>query len=57
MREIAKEANRSIKIACAFPVSPTATSKRGIDKTEWIRLEEDLSNANLDPRDYRPPDW
>ena len=57
VREIAKEANRSIKIACAFPVSPTPTSKRGIDRTEWIRLEEDLYNANLDSRDYRPPDW
>ena len=57
VREIAKEANRSIEIACAFPVSRTATSKRGIDKTEWIRVEEDLYNANLDPRDYRPPDW
>ena len=54
---IAKDAKRNIKIACAFPDGPTATSHRGIDRTEWIRLDEDLYNANLDPRDYRPSDW
>ena len=54
---IAKEANRRMEIACAFPDSPTATSRRGIDRTEWIRVDEGLYNANLDQRDYRPPDW
>ena len=55
--EIAREAHRDIAVACAFPHSPRATSKRGIDGTEWIRIDEALYNANLDHRDYRPLDW
>ena len=57
VRGIATDANRWIHLACAFPDSPTATSKRGINETEWIPLDETLYNANLDLRDYRPSDW
>jgi hypothetical protein len=26
----------------------------GIDKTEWIRMDQDFYDQCLDPRDYRP---
>jgi uncharacterized LabA/DUF88 family protein len=51
---IAKEQARWILLACAFPSGPNASSKRGIDKTEWIKIEQEFYDKCLDPRDYRP---
>src|SRR5438034_11375508 len=39
IRTIAREQNRWIKIACAFPSSPASRNRRGIDKTDWIRID------------------
>jgi uncharacterized LabA/DUF88 family protein len=54
IRVIAKEQNRWIKIASAFPVSPTTTNKRGIPNSDWTRIDRAMYDACLDPRDYRP---
>lgn len=54
VREIAREQGRELKLASAFPSGPHATSRRGIDKTDWVRLEQDLYDTCLDPHDYRP---
>lgn len=54
VRLIAREQNRWIKIACAFPFSPTTRNRRGINKTDWIRIERASYDACLDRRDYRP---
>jgi uncharacterized LabA/DUF88 family protein len=54
LREIGIERNRWIKIACAFPFSPTSSNRRGINGTDWIRLDRAAYDACLDPRDYRP---
>lgn len=54
IEEIAREQNRWVRVACAFPYGPRASYKRGIDKTEWIRIDEDFYNGCLDPKDYRP---
>lgn len=53
IRLIAKEQNRWIKVASAFPHSP-AFRVRGIDKTDWIKLDRQLYDQCLDKRDYRP---
>jgi uncharacterized LabA/DUF88 family protein len=53
IRVIAREQNRWIKIACAFPSSPTSRSRCGIDKTDWIRIDRATYDACLDRRDYR----
>src|SRR2546422_448621 len=53
IRTIAREQNRWIKIACAFPSSPTSRNRRGIDKTDWIRIDRATYDACLDRRDYR----
>ena len=55
VRNTAQKVGRNIELASAFPSGPTATSRRGIDKTDWIRIEEADYNLCLDPRDYRPP--
>ncbi|WP_430449272.1 NYN domain-containing protein [Rhodophyticola sp.] len=54
VREIAKEQNRAIEICCAFPAGGGATSRRGIDRTQWFKMDETFYNACLDPHDYRP---
>lgn len=54
IRAIAREQGRWIRIASAFPVSPTYASKRGIDKTDWIRIDRKTYDACIDQRNYRP---
>ncbi len=55
IRVISTEQNRWIKIASAFPVSPTLTNNRGINKTDWITIDKQTYDACIDPRDYRNP--
>jgi hypothetical protein len=50
---IAKEQSRWILLACAYPAGPNASAKRGIDKTEWIKMDQEFYDKCLDPRDYR----
>lgn len=55
IRSIAREDDRWIKIASAFPVGPGTTNKRGIDRTDWIRIERAVYDRCIDPLDYRRP--
>lgn len=54
LRLIARDQNRWIKIASAYPYSPAIRGTRGINKTDWIRIERALYDSCLDSRDYRP---
>lgn len=54
VKEIAKEQGREIIIACAYPSGPNASSGRGIDKTDWIRMDRTFYDQCLDLKDYRP---
>lgn len=54
IRRIAVRQGRWIKIASAFPFSPACGNKRGIDKTDWIKIDRTLYDSCLDPTDYRP---
>jgi hypothetical protein len=53
IRTISKQQNRWIKTASAYPTSP-AVKFRGIDGTEWCRINRTMYDACLDARDYRP---
>ena len=57
IRDIVRSTNRWLKIASAYPNSPTATSHRGIDRTDWIVLDRSLYDSCLDLRDYRQANW
>jgi uncharacterized LabA/DUF88 family protein len=39
IRDIARRQDRWIKIASAFPVSPVTPNRKGINWTDWIRLD------------------
>jgi uncharacterized LabA/DUF88 family protein len=54
IREIAREQNRWIKMASAFPNSPLSCNRRGINGTDWIMIERAEYEACQDHRDYRP---
>lgn len=54
VRALAREQNRWIKIATAFPDSPTRRYRRGVNKTDWVRIDRVTYDACLDPGDYRP---
>lgn len=55
IRVIAQQQGRWIKIACAFPSSPVSSSKRGVNGTDWIKIERDAYEQCIDPTDYRKP--
>ena len=54
VKAISTQQNRWIKLACAFPISPTYNNTRGINKTEWVHIDRTTYDACIDPRDYRP---
>ena len=54
IRDIARTQGRWLKVISAFPNGPYATSSRGIDRTDWFRMDREFYDACLDPRDYRP---
>ena len=55
VRDVSTSSGRWIKVACAYPWSPTARERRGINNTEWIRIDAETYAAATDPRDYRRP--
>lgn len=56
IRVISAERGRWLKIACAFPSSPNSRNRRGINKTDWIKMDRATYDACLDRRDYRIAD-
>lgn len=53
---IAREQQRAIKMASAFPyrrARPGEKPCRGIDQTDWVRIDQELYDQCIDPRDYR----
>lgn len=53
IRTIAKEQSRWIEVACAFPLGPKTRDRRGIEKTDWIKIERATYDACLDHRNHR----
>lgn len=54
LRMIAQSNDRWIKMASAFPYSPAVKHWRGINKTDWLRIDRATYDACIDTRDYRP---
>lgn len=54
IRLIAADKGRWIKMASAFPHSPAVKHWRGIDKTDWVKIDRATYDACIDKRDYRP---
>jgi uncharacterized LabA/DUF88 family protein len=55
IRVIAREDDRWIKVASAYPVGPGTANKRGIDRTDWLRIDRATYDRCIDPLDYWRP--
>jgi uncharacterized LabA/DUF88 family protein len=53
IRAISREKGRWLKIASAFPCEANTRNRRGIDKTDWVRIDRATYDACIDRRDYR----
>lgn len=54
VKDIAREQDRWLEVCCAFPSGPSATAKRGINKTTWFEMDQEFYDSCLDSTDYRP---
>lgn len=54
LRAIAREQGRWLKAVSAYPHSTTSMNTRGINMTDWVRIDRATYDQCLDPRDYRP---
>lgn len=53
IRKISLNQSRWIKIVSVFPVSPTCRNTRGINKTDWIKINRIVYDTCIDKTDYR----
>ena len=53
-RQIAESQNRTLKFESAFPFYPGRVSRRGVPGTTWVRIDQAMYDACLDPGNYRP---
>ena len=53
IRRIAAVQNRPITVASAYPSSADYANNRGIDKTDWIPIDQKLYDQAIDPVNYR----
>ena len=53
IRKISLNQSRWIKMASAFPISPTSKNARGINKTDWVKIDRGIYDACIDKTDYR----
>jgi uncharacterized LabA/DUF88 family protein len=53
IRVISRQQNRWMKMACAYPISPTVSNRRGINGTDWIKIPRVTYDTCIDPKDYR----
>ena len=53
VRTISIEQKRWVKIASAFPISPTSKNNKGINKTEWVKVDKKTYDSCIDSNDYR----
>ena len=53
IRLIARQNKRPIAMASALPVGPGTKNDRGVNHTQWIKIDRATYDACLDPNDYR----
>jgi uncharacterized LabA/DUF88 family protein len=54
IRAIAAAQGRWIKIVSAYPVGTDYTNTRGINGTDWFKMDKPFYDSCIDPTDYRP---
>jgi uncharacterized LabA/DUF88 family protein len=52
IRTVSSEQGRWLKIASAFPCGPAYTNRKGIERTDWIKIERKHYDECIDRRNY-----
>jgi GNAT superfamily N-acetyltransferase/uncharacterized LabA/DUF88 family protein len=55
VRRISVERDRWLKVASAYPAGPDYFNRRGVNGTDWIRIDRELYDTCIDPANYSPP--
>lgn len=53
VKSIARRTSKWVKLVCAFPYSPTLRNKRGINKTDWFKIDKTMYDLCIDQHNYR----
>lgn len=53
VKKISSSQKRWIKVVSAFPTSPTVSNKRGVNNTDWLKIDRVTYDSCLDLIDYR----
>ena len=53
VKHLARSQGKVVALYSAFPVGPGSKNQRGIDRTDWIRIDQVAYDQCVDPRDYR----
>ncbi|MCL4839216.1 MAG: NYN domain-containing protein [Thermoanaerobaculia bacterium] len=53
VRQISIGQRRWIKVASAYPASPTYANRRGVNRTDWLSFDRSFYDACIDRTDYR----
>lgn len=53
VKSIARQQDRWVKLACAYPIGPGTRNARGINDTDWKSFDEAFYAPCIDPVDYR----
>lgn len=54
VKVISRKQGKWRRLVSAYPVSSAYLNNRGIDKTDWIKIDKTLYDQCIDPLDYRP---
>ena len=53
IKRIAETQGRWVTVVSAYPFSPGCSNKRGIDKTDWLKIDKALYDQAIDTHNYR----
>lgn len=53
VKMLVRKLRRPVRIYSAYPCSGIAENKRGINGTDWIKIDQQLYDSCIDPTDYR----
>ena len=53
IKRIAETQGRWVTVVSVYPFSPECSNKRGIDKTDWLKIDKALYDQAIDSYDYR----
>jgi hypothetical protein len=48
IKAISRQSGHPVKVVCAYPVGPGTTNSRGVDRTDWVRIDTESAKNSGD---------